>query len=70
MSVKEFPTKQVLELACAAQRINGEYLKESTSVFADDGVFVYSKTPKKIPSLLFLRAWALWREMYLSSPRN
>ena len=48
MSVKEFPTKQVLELACAAQRINGEYLKESTSVFADDGVFVYSKTPNKI----------------------
>jgi len=39
MSNAEFPIQQVLELACAAQRINGDYLKEdSTPVCApDDG---------------------------------
>jgi len=45
---KEFPTQQVLELACAAQRVNGEYLKETASVFTDEGTFAYSKTPNKI----------------------
>ena len=29
MAKKEFPMQQVLELACAAQRVNGEYLKEA-----------------------------------------
>ena len=33
----EFPTQQVLELACAAQRINKGYVKELQAVFADDG---------------------------------
>ena len=48
MAVKEYPTQRVLELACAAQRINGEYLKEITSVFTDEGTYAYSKTPNKI----------------------
>ena len=48
MSNKEFPTQQVLELACAAQRINGTYLKESENVWAEDGVFMYSKKTNKM----------------------
>jgi hypothetical protein len=32
-----FPTQQVLELACAAYRTNKGYIKEYQTVFADDG---------------------------------
>ena len=46
--MKEFPTQQVLELACAAQRINGAYIKEAENVWADDGVFMYSKKTNKM----------------------
>lgn len=48
MQPKEFPTQQVLELACAAQRVNGSYIKETVAVYADDGVVMYSKYPNKI----------------------
>jgi hypothetical protein len=37
-----FPTQQVLELACAAQRVNKGYIKEYQAVFADDGKAVSS----------------------------
>ena len=46
--MKEFPTQQVLELACAAQRINGSYIKEAENVWAEDGVFMYSKKSNKM----------------------
>ena len=49
--MKEFPTQQVLELACAAQRINGAYIKESNTVFADDGVAVYTQQTNKMMML-------------------
>jgi hypothetical protein len=52
--MKEFPTQQVLELACAAQRTNGAYLKEQESVYAEDGVFMYAKQPNKILMILTL----------------
>jgi len=52
--MKEFPTQQVLELACAAQRTNGAYIKEQESVYADDGVFMYAKQPNKILMILTL----------------
>jgi len=45
--MKEFPTQQILELACAAQRINGEYLKVPESVYASDGIFMYTKQANK-----------------------
>jgi len=45
--MKEFPTQQVLELACAAQRINGAYVKDIEPVYADDGVFMYNKQSNK-----------------------
>jgi hypothetical protein len=54
MSKKEFPTQQVLELACAAQRINGSYVKESNTVFADDGVAVYTQQTNKMMMLCTL----------------
>jgi hypothetical protein len=54
MSNKEFPTQQVLELACAAQRTNGTYLKESESVWAEDGVYMYTKKTNKMLMLCTL----------------
>ena len=54
MSKKEFPTQQVLELACAAQRVNGMYLKETEAVYAEDGVMMYIKQPNKILMLYTL----------------
>ena len=32
----EYPVQQILELACAAQRHNGEYNKETSPVYSDD----------------------------------
>jgi hypothetical protein len=52
--MKEFPTQQVLELACAAQRINGSYVKEGENVYAQDGVFMYSKKTNKMLMLCTL----------------
>jgi hypothetical protein len=49
--MKEFPTQQVLELACAAQRINGNYIKESASVFADDNTYMYTNHTNKMMML-------------------
>lgn len=54
MSKKEFPTQQVLELACAAQRVNGEYLKESEGVYSSDGVYMYTKQTNKMQMLCTL----------------
>jgi hypothetical protein len=48
MSKKEFPTQQVLELACAAQRVNGTYLKEPVPVLAEDFAYMYSKQSNKM----------------------
>jgi hypothetical protein len=49
MIKKEFPTQQILELACAAQRVNGAYIKEgeATTVYADDGVAMYTNHSNK-----------------------
>ena len=51
MSKKEFPTQQVLELACAAQRVNGSYIKEPEAVWAEDGVYMYTKQTNKMMML-------------------
>jgi hypothetical protein len=45
--MKEFPTQQVLELSCAAQRINGSYVKDPEPVYASDGILMYIKQPNK-----------------------
>ena len=57
--MKTFPTQQVLELACAAQRINGEYIKESFAVYAEDNVYVYTKQTNKMLMLTTLDP-AIW----------
>jgi len=54
MANKEFPTQQVLELACAAQRVNGAYIKESQAVYSDDNVYMYSKQTNKMLMLCTL----------------
>jgi hypothetical protein len=46
--MKTFPTQEVLELACVAQRINTAYIKESQPVYSDDGVFMYTKHTNKM----------------------
>ena len=46
--LREFPLQQVLELACAAQRVNKEYLKEVESVFDSEGKFMYMKHANKV----------------------
>jgi hypothetical protein len=38
VEAKKFPLQQVLELACAAQRYNKDYIKQVGVVFADDDV--------------------------------
>lgn len=47
MANKEFPTQQVLELACAAQRLNNGYLKEEEGVYAEQGNILYFKISNK-----------------------
>ena len=52
--MKEYPTQQVLELACAAQRVNGAYLKENENIWADDGKFLFTKHSNKMLMLCTL----------------
>ena len=59
MSKKEFPTQQVLELACAAQRVNRAYLKESETVYSEDGRYLYSNHTNKMLMLCTLTP-AIW----------
>ena len=59
MSVKEFPTQQVLELACTAQRVNGAYLKETEAVYSADDIYLYLKQTNKILMLCTLNP-AIW----------
>lgn len=42
-----YPTRQVLELACSAQRTNKEYLKEVESIYDTEGKFLYLKHSNK-----------------------
>ena len=59
MSNKAYPTHQVLELACAAQRINGTYIKEAESVYAEDGVYMYTRQTNKMLMLSTLD-YTIW----------
>jgi len=53
-----YPTQQILELACAAQRVNGSYIKTQEVIFSneEDGQFkpMYTKQPNKILMLVTL----------------
>jgi hypothetical protein len=50
----EFSVKQVLELACAAQRVNGDYVKETVWVYDDNLKPLYRKEPNKFLMLFTL----------------
>jgi hypothetical protein len=50
----KYPTQQVLEIACAAQRVNGEYLKQAEGVYSSDGVYMHTKQTNKILMLVTL----------------
>lgn len=56
---KEFNTQEVLELACAAQRWNKEYLKEMTAVYEENGEVRFWKQPNKIHILYSLGAYSV-----------
>jgi len=47
MERKLIPTQLALELACAAQRVNDAYLKETEQVYDDQGVHLYTKYSNK-----------------------
>lgn len=53
---KSFPIQTVLDLACAAQRINGDYIKEDEPIYTSDNVLVGYKVPNKHLMLLTLDA--------------
>lgn len=55
---KEHPVEIVLQLACAAERQQGGYVKEMESVFASDGQFAFMKQPNK--TLVQLALGAAW----------
>ena len=59
MSKKVFPTQQVLELACAAQRLNGAYIKEDAPMYSEDGAFMYLKHANKMQMLCTIEP-AIW----------
>jgi len=54
MAVKKFSTQTILEMAWAAQRVNGAYLKESEAVYSSDSVYLCSKQPNKMLMLCTL----------------
>lgn len=54
-----YPTQRVLELACAAQRVNKEYTKEPVSIYDKEGKFLFVKHSNK--SLI---RWALGIDRY------
>ena len=56
---KEFQVQQVLELACAAQRVNGAYIKEMEWVFDSEDQPIFQKQTNKILMLVTLNP-AIW----------
>jgi hypothetical protein len=54
-----YSVQQVLELACAAQRTNGSYIKEDAPVYSEDGAFLYLRHTNKMQMLCTLdhRHW-------------
>ena len=55
----EYQVQQVLELACAAQRVNGAYIKEAEWVFDSEEKPVFQKQSNKILMLVTLNP-AIW----------
>ena len=64
---KEFPTQRVIELACAAQRINGTYQKEPEAVYTQEGNYLFTKQTNKMMMLVTLDP-AIWTADPKDSP--
>ena len=47
----DYPVQDILELACAAQRINSSYLKENTPIYSDDFKILSYKFSNKMMML-------------------
>lgn len=60
---QNFSTQRVLELACAAQRTNKDYIKEPQSVYDNEGKFLFVKHSNKN-----LIRWALGIDKYTGQP--
>jgi hypothetical protein len=45
--MQNYPTQRVLELACAAQRHNKDYIKEPITMYAADGKALYTAVPNR-----------------------
>jgi hypothetical protein len=54
MQMKEFPLQTLLELACAAQRLNKEYVKQVEVVTSSDNVVMGYKHSNKTLMLVAL----------------
>ena len=54
MAHPEFPLEQVLDLACAAQRINNAYIKQTEFVYDSEMKPLYRKEPNKFLMLFTL----------------
>lgn len=59
-----FPVQDVLELACAAQRVNGEYLKETQWLYDSENNPVARKEPNR-----FLIDYTLGLQQHFDDPR-
>lgn len=44
---KTYPRQQILELACAAQRINRDYIKNTEAIYSNDGKALATKHPNR-----------------------
>lgn len=56
---KSFDTRQVLELACAAQRWNKDYVKEMVAVYDDNNELRFYKQPNKLNILYTLNEYKI-----------
>ena len=58
--MKEVSVQSVLDLACAAQRVNGEYLRGPEGIYAADGTLMYYKQSNRnlISLTLGIESWS------------
>jgi hypothetical protein len=70
MSHPEFSLEQVLDLACAAQRINNAYIKQTEFVYDSEMKPLYRKEPNKFLMLFTLGLEQAYDEQYRPQPLN
>lgn len=63
--IPEFPVQTILELACAAQRVNNDYVKETVWIYDDEMKPLYRKEPNK-----FLMSFTLGLQPHYDDPNR